>query len=290
MVQGRNPETRSFLLTWNPTLRGSWRRFEGDLKRFERKGVLKLTWSCGSRRNLPVGSRVYLMRLGGSDSNLKGLIARGVATSEPFEGDHWSAERPTGTALYVDVTLDELSATPLLPLDALELLAPDFDWTPQGSGVEIPREVAGAVALAWGASDAAGRLPEELSSEEALVEGAARRVLVNAWERNPRARAACLRHHGTRCAGCGLDLESVYGPIAKGFVHVHHVVPISRVGRRYVVDPVNDLVPVCPSCHGVIHLSKPPLSLEGLRASLAKQKVRTGDGSVREAGAIKGKR
>ena len=38
--------------------------------------------------------------------------------------------------------------------------------------------------------------PEEVSDEEGLVEGTSRRTSVNAYERNPRARAACLEHFG----------------------------------------------------------------------------------------------
>jgi len=35
---------------------------------------------------------------------------------------------------------------------------------------------------------------------------------------------------------------------------VHHLVPISKIGKKYRVDPIKDLRPVCPNCHAVIHL------------------------------------
>lgn len=38
--------------------------------------------------------------------------------------------------------------------------------------------------------------PDELSEDEDYEEGGTARVLVNRYERDPRARAACLRHHG----------------------------------------------------------------------------------------------
>jgi hypothetical protein len=34
------------------------------------------------------------------------------------------------------------------------------------------------------------------------------------------------------------------------------------------VDPVNDLKPVCPNCHAMIHRRTPPYSLEELRGLL----------------------
>jgi predicted HNH restriction endonuclease len=46
----------------------------------------------------------------------------------------------------------------------------------------------------------------------------------------------------------------VYGPLAEGFIHVHHVKQLSEIGAEYEVDPVADLRPVCPNCHAVIHL------------------------------------
>ncbi len=274
-------KVRSFLHTWNPTRRGSWKRFRADLARFERKGALDLTWSCGSRRDLPVGSRVFLMRLGGAEPSLKGLIGRGLSTGSPFRGEHWSAERRGQTALYVQLRLDDLSETPRLSLVRLQQLSPSFGWTPQASGVEIPPDIADVLESEWNVAASASRIPEELSAEEALIEGAARTVRVNAWERSHEARRVCLRHHGTRCAGCGVDLEAVYGSIAKGFVHVHHVVPLARIGKAYVVDPVKDLVPVCPTCHAVIHLASPPLTVEAIRERLEEQRRTRAHGSRR---------
>ena len=40
---------------------------------------------------------------------------------------------------------------------------------------------------------------------------------------------------------------------AKNFIHVHHVTPISKVGREYKIDPIKDLIPLCPNCHAMIH-------------------------------------
>jgi 5-methylcytosine-specific restriction protein A len=88
---------------------------------------------------------------------------------------------------------------------------------------------------------------------------------VNAYERDPRARKACLAHHGTNCSVCGFNFESRYGKIGEGFIHVHHLVPLSEVGEDYEVDPIADLLPVCPNCHAMLHRSDPPLSPAGLR-------------------------
>lgn len=129
------------------------------------------------------------------------------------------------------------------------------------------------IAEAHAAVPTADARPEYVPSEELpagieFFEGASRRVLVNAYERNRRARNECLRHRGRSCSVCGFDFEARYGPSAAGYIQVHHVVPIAQVEGEYRVDPVADLRPVCANCHAVIHRKEPPFSLEQVRRML----------------------
>ena len=126
------------------------------------------------------------------------------------------------------------------------------------------------VGNSWYASDdaLASTLPEELVDEE-LVEGAGKTVSVNAYERNAAARAMCLAHHGYSCTVCSFDFESAYGELGKNYIHVHHIVPLSEIKDQYVVNPIMDLVPVCPNCHAMIHITRPCLSIEQLKMHLA---------------------
>lgn len=100
------------------------------------------------------------------------------------------------------------------------------------------------------------------------TEGERTTVLVNRYERDRNARDKCIQHHGTTCCACGFDFQAKYGDLGKGFIHVHHIVPLSQIGEDYVVDPVKDLVPVCPNCHAIIHRRNPPLSIEDIRELL----------------------
>ena len=116
------------------------------------------------------------------------------------------------------------------------------------------------------------QLSEEMPGEpHEFVEGAARSVTVNAYERSGPARLACLKHHGYTCAACGFDFERAYGPLGAGYIHVHHVVSISNIRQEYVIDPVKDLIPVCPNCHALIHRTQPPLTVTHLKVHLASQ-------------------
>lgn len=113
-------------------------------------------------------------------------------------------------------------------------------------------------------------------SEVALVEGEASEVVLNKYERSRSAREACVQHHGYSCAICGFNFESVYGEIGRGFIHIHHIAPISGRGGEYQVDPVRDLIPVCPNCHAMVHRRTPPMSITELQVVLSSKKSNQG--------------
>jgi len=104
--------------------------------------------------------------------------------------------------------------------------------------------------------------PDELDEGTVFYEGAKRQVTVNAYERDSRVRHYCIQHYGTRCFICNFSFEEIYGKTAKGFIHVHHLRPLSEIRGQYEVDPIKDLRPVCPNCHAVLHLRKPAFSIE----------------------------
>lgn len=113
-------------------------------------------------------------------------------------------------------------------------------------------------------------LPEELpvDTSQKFLEGIKRIVTVNSYERNPVARQRCVDHWGTTCSVCNFDFEKKYGQLGKGFVHVHHLTPISKIGDSYEVDPINDLRPVCPNCHTMLHRETPTLTIEVLKTKI----------------------
>lgn len=103
------------------------------------------------------------------------------------------------------------------------------------------------------------------NEDEAREEGALKLSLTRKFERSRINRAICLRHHGFRCQGCGLLLQEIYGPLGANVIHVHHIVPVSKMGESYVLDPKMDLVPLCPNCHNIVHRIDPPVPIDSLR-------------------------
>lgn len=110
--------------------------------------------------------------------------------------------------------------------------------------------------------------PDEVAE---FVEGATKRVVVNAYERDPKARSQCLLHHGYSCVVCGFNFADNFGEIGNEFIHVHHIEPISKAKEVHTIDPVNDLRPVCPNCHAMLHRSDPPFTTDELIAILAEK-------------------
>jgi len=115
--------------------------------------------------------------------------------------------------------------------------------------------------------------PDESGSREDRMypEGALARVEVNRYERDRRARKACLDHWGYRCAACEFSFEDRYGPLGQDFIHVHHTLELSLVPRDYQVNPISDLRPVCPNCHAMLHRTSPALTVDELRQILHHQ-------------------
>ena len=115
-------------------------------------------------------------------------------------------------------------------------------------------------------------LPEELTEPTRFLEGASLRVSVNAYERNPEARRRCIDYHGTKCCICSFSFGAMYGAEAEGYIHVHHLRPLSEISDEYEVDPIEDLRPVCPNCHAVLHLGGRCHTIDEVRQLLDQQR------------------
>lgn len=103
-----------------------------------------------------------------------------------------------------------------------------------------------------------------VDSEYGLPEGAKKVVTVNKYERSRKNRELCIAAYGTSCIVCGFSFGENYGDIGEGCIHVHHLIPVSQMGGEYVVNPIKDLVPVCPNCHWMLHRREPPYTPQEL--------------------------
>jgi hypothetical protein len=92
--------------------------------------------------------------------------------------------------------------------------------------------------------------------EKLLTEGGRKYKFSSFYERNPRLRTEAIKIHGVKCVVCGFDFEITYGQRGVGFIEVHHLKPISRLGQETNIDPKKDMTVLCSNCHRMIHRKK----------------------------------
>ena len=268
----------TYLFTWNPE-HWNWSYLQDNIKQVKDNGYCSEPWSSGVTKKIRPGDRAFLMQLGNKN---RGIFASGWVTSKVYEASHWDDEKNKKgkVALYVDIDWDTL-LDPKEKIFSRELLNSaiysKMHWEPQASGVTIPEDVAEQLEKDWasfvGHSTRIKNTPlaEEVETKT-FLEGTVRQITVNSYERNPEARRICISHYGLNCFVCGFNFKNTYGTIGEGFIHVHHLKPISEIGKGYKIDPVKDLRPVCPNCHAMLHQRKPAFSIEELKAILRRNK------------------
>lgn len=108
---------------------------------------------------------------------------------------------------------------------------------------------------------------------EDIKEGQSRAVLVNKYERNRKLREQCISYYGAQCMICNFNFGRIYGPKGNGFIHVHHLNPLGNKQEEHSVDPIKDLIPLCPNCHAMVHTRKNPYSVEDIKEGLTSKFV-----------------
>jgi 5-methylcytosine-specific restriction protein A len=261
----------AFILAWHPRhFRWVDRDYGEAIEATAAGRIWADQWTVGVRKGgIKPGDRGFLYR----QHRQRGMVASGSFTSGVETGEHWDGSGRL--ARYGRIDWDAvLDYEDRLPLEELRAEVPEVKWDHiQGSGIEVPAEAVRKLAELWDRhlGQVLFRSPDQPRGLDGqwFPEGALTQVEVNRYERDPRARRKCLEHWGYRCAVCDLSFEERYGPLGRSFIHVHHLRELSHVPPGYQVDPVNDLRPVCPNCHAMIHRAPgPALDIEELRQHL----------------------
>lgn len=259
----------TFILTWHPDgFEIAQDEYGVNVAATSGARTFEGSWSTGNRTSLiEPGDRFFLFR----QKRDRGIIASGTFTSEAYQGDHWSGSGEI--ANYADVEFDEWR--PLddrLTIEELQSAVPGFKWIRlQGSGIHINDSFAAVVESLWSnGTEISDRDFEDVQ----ITEGQSSTRTVTNYDRDPRARRACIEHWGYDCAVCGINFESMYGDRGRGFIHVHHLRDLSLSEREHVVDPVNDLRPVCANCHWMLHTERPAISIDRLQLEISMEEQR----------------
>jgi 5-methylcytosine-specific restriction protein A len=253
-------------------MRSGW-KYRDVVEQVAESGRFLKRWSVGPHRNISPGTEAWLV-LQGSSAAGSGLIGHGVVVSEPYEPVHYATPD-----VSVSVAFDAL-----LPLgeqirpDVLSAAVPEVTWAPtDGSSTVVPPAAEFGLRQLWRDQGPAAVDPAELVPGTYPPQ-AISSIVVNRYERDSDARRVCLAFHGTSCAACGFSFEAAFGDIGTGFIDVHHVVPPAMIGTGYQLDPIADLVPLCPNCHAMAHLAvRSPRSVSELRSIISASGHLTGD-------------
>jgi 5-methylcytosine-specific restriction protein A len=149
----------TYLFAWNPQL-WDWPEMPADRRRLGRRGHLDIEWSAGRVRNIDIGSRAFLVRVGVPP---KGIFGSGYTLTTPAPRAHWRPEKAAAGVLtqYLTLRLDRLHALPPITYDDLAV-APfaRFRWGIRASGVGVPSTLADALEDLWEVTSP-GRSPHE---------------------------------------------------------------------------------------------------------------------------------
>ena len=111
-------------------------------------------------------------------------------------------------------------------------------------------------------------IAEEVKEHDIFYEGSVKSIQINSYERNKKARLKCISEYGYNCQICGFNFKDKYGDIGKNYIHIHHIKPLSEISKEYELDPLKDLIPICPNCHAMIHKKDPPFSVKEIKSKL----------------------
>lgn len=114
-------------------------------------------------------------------------------------------------------------------------------------------------------------------------EGERLESLVKTYQRNRYLRQKAIEIKGARCGVCGFSFPDVYGDLGRGFAEVHHIVPLSVVGKECLTNPEVDLIVLCSNCHSMIHRKTPALSPDQLLDAINSLKSYPSPSDVRKS-------
>lgn len=253
----------AILLGWNPDASNLWEpNYPSAREELRRFGVVRARWTVGGLTAVPPGTDAWLVLTG---RGARGLIGHGVVASNVFEdaGGRW-----------FDVEFDALlEQGDHLQAAVLSALVPGVPWEAEAafrSARSVAEADGAAIRDVWAAHRPLDDIDPILPVPGTYPQSALSRISANRYERDPEARRICLAQHGFSCAVCRFDFEAVYGPEGRGFISIHHLVPASQLTPGYELDPVRDLLPLCPNCHSMAHRRSVPFTPAELRRMISR--------------------
>jgi 5-methylcytosine-specific restriction protein A len=235
---------KAYLLTWNP-IYYSWEQINQERINHE------ISWRCASKQP-KLDDMFFICALG--QSPRKGIFGSGVVETLLDDTiDYGSTSKITNCIRGEVKILLNPEKQEILDLAILQKEFPNQRWDPPSSGIEIENEYVEKLKSFWEAFLNGQKIFEDNEVPKEFWEGNPQRRSSTVYERSGSARSACIKKHGYKCAVCGMVMEEKYGEVGKDFIHIHHKDFISGYATGHEIDPITDLIPVCPNCHSMLH-------------------------------------
>jgi hypothetical protein len=224
-----------YLILWNPK-KWEWSDWKKCLADVTRQGLSEERWSCGVRRNLPVGSRLFLMR---KATPLRGIVASGWSTGLPEMDAHWGKG---DSALYVPLEFDamvEPYGDSLLPVEVLQMGATaQVNWDTQGGGIEIPDVALERLETLW---------TEHLASYGLRLPRLAPKQRSLHWVRRRERDSAFSKQIRSLAKGCCAVCPPGFKYTGLGILETAHIRAVEHDGP----DEIGNALALCPTHHAL---------------------------------------
>jgi 5-methylcytosine-specific restriction protein A len=118
-------------------------------------------------------------------------------------------------------------------------------------------------------SDALAQDPDEgaEASEGRVLTRVHRYRERNAKLRSKKIASVLANRKSVACEVCDFDFEARYGEHGRGFIEVHHLLPLHELSEARS-NKLEDLALVCANCHRMLHAAKPWLTLDELKGMI----------------------
>lgn len=282
----------AYVLTWDADQYPNNVTF-AEISQTQRNVKVNGDWSTGRSSKVMPDDRIFLFAVG----DQKGMVGSGHATSICVLKPSWKSSNKK--TYYIDIewdtlldrsnrlTPEELSQVTSLHWERMQNPCQKIKALEQSSLEELwgqhlikaRKKHQHILALRKKIAQNSRKSKEkilsviysyELDPEKIYLEGSVASRVVDRYERNSTARKACLNEYGSVCCVCSFDFKKTYGPTGKG-IHVHHLTELATIGKEYQLDPIEDLCPVCPNCHAMLHSTRPAMSIDELKKLIAIQ-------------------
>ncbi len=284
------------------TVRKTW-IFQGNPSHFEIDRYLseqtKMYWSVTKNKHIEeiqAGDIVYLWRSRGNRYHSYGIVAKGIISASPVPksgvnnpellgDDLWLQTDEKYDSYKAEMVIDEVRLNEQSGMLTVDMIRSDEILSEMsivklkvGTNFELTDEQAKHLEAMWSEF----RLDENSEEDRqedlfhisgyTVQEGKRRMKIHKRRERDSKLRemkikSFMIQHKRLFCEICNFDFEAVYGEIGKGFIEVHHYIPLNKMGeyRMNANEALDNLKIICANCHRMVHRGDPVEMFETIK-------------------------